>query len=146
MIVYVETSALVKCYLDEYGSDQVDTYLEDAEVRLSSGLTQLELIAAIELAKRIRRINSPEYRTKMAAINADITAERISFLSVSSIILKRAIPLIRVHRLRAPDAIQLSTAIESNKGYSGELHFLCADRALLGAARSEGLRCKNVSS
>lgn len=145
MIIYIETSALVKCYLDEPESDQVNAYLEDAEVRLSSGLTQLELVAAIELAKRIRRINSPEYRVKMAAINADIAAEKVSFLSVSAMILKRAIPLIRVHQLRAPDAIQLSTAIESNKLYKDELHFLCADHALLGAARSEGLRCKDVS-
>lgn len=145
MIVYVETSALVKCYLNESGSEQVESYLQDAEVRLSSGLTHLELVAAIELAKRIRRINSAEYRTKMAAINADITSGRISFLGVSASVLRRAIPLIRVHRLRAPDAIQLSTTIETGKLYEGELHFLCADHALLDAARSEGLQCKDVS-
>lgn len=146
MIVYIETSALVKCYLDEPESGLVNDFMEDAELRITSALTQLELIAAIEFAKRIRRITSPVYRTKTAAMNADIRVERVSFLDVSPPILKRAIPLIRVHRLKSPDAIQLATALEINKKINAELYFLCADRALLDAARSEGLRCKNVSS
>lgn len=146
MIIYFETSILVKCYLDESESVYVNEILEDAEFRITSALTQLELVSAIEFAKRIRRINSPIYREKTAALNADITAERVTFLNITPSILKRAIPLIRVHRLRSPDAIQLATAIDAHKEYQGDMHFLCADRALLDAARSEGLRCKNVSS
>lgn len=145
MIIYVETSALVKCYLDEPESGIVNELMEDAELRITSALTQLELIAAIEFAKRIRRINSPAYRTKTAALNADIRVERVSFLDVSPSVLKRGISLIRVHRLKSPDAIQLATALEGNRRYEGEISFLCADRALLVAARAEGLRCKDVS-
>lgn len=145
MIIYIETSALVKCYLDEPESGIVNEFMEDAELRVTSALTQLELIAAIEFAKRIRRINSPVYRAKTAAMNADIGVGRVSFVDISPSILKRAIPLIRVHRLRSPDAIQLATAVESARRFSKELFFLCADHALLVAARAEGLRCKDVS-
>ncbi len=145
MIVYIETSALVKCYLDEPESAAVNEFMENAELRVTSALTQLELAAAIEFAKRIRRISSPIYREKTAAMNADIRAERLSFLDVSPSVLKRAIPFIRVHQLKSPDAIQLATALESNRGYQGDLHFLCADHILLEAARREGLRCKDVS-
>jgi predicted nucleic acid-binding protein len=145
MILYSDTSALAKCYLEESGSDTVRRFLEEAELRLTSAMTQLELVATIELAKRIRRINSPSYRSQVAALNKDFNSGTLSFMEISSEILKRAIPFIRVHRLKAPDAIQLATAIEGSKSYQGELHFLCADHALLDAARREGLRCKDVS-
>lgn len=145
MIIYFETSVLVKCYLDEPESGYVNEIMEGAEFRITSALTQLELVSAIEFAKHIRRINSPVYREKSAALNADVGAERVVFLSITPSILKRAIPLIRVHRLKSPDAIQLATALNAQKEYQGDIQFLCADRALLGAARREGLRCKDAS-
>ncbi|MBI2345532.1 MAG: hypothetical protein HYV03_01290 [Deltaproteobacteria bacterium] len=47
--------------------------------------------------------------------------------------------------MRPPDALQLSTALVANKRAGGDLLFLCADDALLTAARLEGLRCKDVA-
>lgn len=146
MIFYGDTSALAKRYLDETGSDIVGDYLDEAELRYTSALTQLELVATIESAKRIRRINSPNYRMISAKLETDIHQGLLTLMDVSPGILKRAIPLIRIRCLRAPDAIQLATALELGKQINGDLHFLCADHALLDAARSEGLSCKDVSS
>lgn len=145
MNYYADTSALMKLYLDESGSTDVIDILKDATGLISSALTHLELVASIEFAKRIHRINSPIYRAQFSALELDVRKGMFTFIDVSPSILKRAIPLIRVHRLKSPDAIQLATAIESNKGYAGEIQFLCADRALLDAARREGLRCKAAS-
>lgn len=145
MNYYADTSALMKLYLDESGSSDVIDILGDATGLISSALTHLELVSSIEFAKRIRRINSPVYRAQFSALEMDVRKGMFTFINVSPSILKRAIPLIRVHRLKSPDAIQLATALESNRRYAGEIHFLCADLALLGAARSEGLRCKDVS-
>lgn len=145
MIFYADTSALAKRYLEEPGSDVVHDYVEQAEFRYTSALTHLELVATVELSKRIRRINSPQYRLVIAKLGADIQQGLFTLMDVSPEILKRAIPFIRIHHLRSPDAIQLSTAVEISRRMSGELHFLCADHALLKAARAEGLRCKDVS-
>lgn len=145
MIYYMDTSALMKMYLEEAGSDAVRGLISEVQFRITSALTQLEVVSAIELAKRMRRINSPGYRTHLASLNADIKSGAISLIEITASILKKAISLIQMHRLRPPDAIQLATALESRIGYEGEIHFLCADRALLDAARREGLRCKDVS-
>lgn len=145
MIVYADTSVLVKCYLEEPGSARVREYLESAQLRMTSALTQLELVAAVEFAKRIRRINSPDYRTQIAAMQTDINTGALSLLDMHPSILKRAIALIRLHQLKSPDAIQLATALDANKRYRDALSFLCADRTLLAAARKEGLRCRDVS-
>lgn len=146
MILYADTSVLVKCYLEEPGSTRVREYLESAQLRVTSALTQLELVAAIECAKRMRRINSPNYRTQIAAIQADVGTGTLSLLDIYPPILKRALSLIRLHKLRSPDAIQLATALDANKRSRGAFYFLCADRPLLTAASKEGLRCRDVSS
>lgn len=145
MIIYSDTSALFKRYLDEEGSAIVRDCLDEALFRYTSAFTQLELISAIEWAKRTRRTNSPSYRSMIAQLSADIRCGLFTQIDVSHPILAQSIPLIRVRKLKPPDALQLATAIEVNKRVRGELHFLCADHALLEAARSEGLRCKDAS-
>lgn len=146
MIIYGDTSALAKLYIEEEGSAYVQDVLLSAERLLTSSLTRLELVSAIEGAKRIRRINSPTYRVQFSTLESDIRKGTLSFVEIGASVLNRAVSLIRIRRLRPPDAIQLATALEVNRRLGRELFFLCADRALLAAARSEGLRCKDVSS
>ena len=146
MIIYSDTSALAKRYLEEPGSHVVREYLDDAEYRYTSAFTELELIAAIEFSKRLRRINSPEYRTITVRLTADFHQGLLSLIDINDKILQRAISMIRVRGLKAPDAIQLATALALNKRLAHSLHFLCADQPLLTAARKEGLRCRDVSS
>lgn len=146
MICFADTSALMKRYCVEPGSEQLREYLLHAEYCYASAFSQLELVAAIEFAKRQRRINSPEYRGITAKLEADIRRGLYSLIDVNADILQRAMPIIRVRRLRAPDAIQLSTALEIQKRVDSELQFLCADHHLLTAARAEGLRCRDVSA
>ncbi len=146
MILFMDTSALAKRYLDEPGSRLVREHLDTAEYRYASAFTELELIATIEIAKRLRRINSPEYRTITARITADCHEGLLSLVDINDDILQRGIPLIRVRHLKAPDALQLATALELNRRLNDTLHFLCADHALLAAARREGLRCRDVSA
>lgn len=145
MILYLDTSALTKRYLDEPGSQFARDLIESAELRVTTVLTQLEIVAAIEFAKRIRRINSPVCRAHAAAVDKDVRDGTISLLEISQEVILRAIPLARVHRLKSPDAIQLATALAGRRHYGRDFQFLCADRTLLQAARAEGLRCKDVS-
>lgn len=145
MAIYCDTSALAKRYLHEAGSAQVHLLLEAGEDIFTSAMTHLELISAIEIAKRARRITSPDYRTAFANLENDVRKETLTLLDVSPAILQRATPLIRVRRLRAPDAIQLATALELRKRLPLDPPFLCADRHLLTAASKEGLRCRDVS-
>lgn len=146
MICHIDTSALIKRYLSEAGSEALSQFLQDVPLLTTSSLTELEIWAAFERAKRIRRIDSPTYRKITAELTKEISEGSIVLVPIDQSIHSLAIKAIRQRRLRAPDAIQLATAL-SLQGVSGnEVTFLCADHALLDAARLEGLRCRDVSS
>lgn len=146
MIIYADTSALAKQYIEEPGSQVVRQHVDGAEYRYTSAFSELELVATIEFSKRVRRIHSPEYRAIVSRIENDMHQGLFSLTDISLDILQRAIPIIRIRRLKAPDAIQLATALEISKRIGNELEFLCADRPLLAAAHREGLRCRDVSA
>ncbi|MBI4365870.1 MAG: type II toxin-antitoxin system VapC family toxin [Deltaproteobacteria bacterium] len=146
MLCYMDTSAIAKKYLEESGALQVEEYFAQSEGVFTTALTRLELASLIERAKRSARINSPMYHRIVAAVEADYRLQIITLLAINEGILALARRLIIQRRLRVQDAIQLATAIVTNRSlHGGEVQFVCADHALLGAARLEGLRCRDVS-
>ena len=146
MIGYIDSSALIKRYLIEAGSETLAQFLQSAPLLMTSSLTELEIWAAFERAKRVRRIDSPNYRRLATDFSREMAAGFIALVPINPSIHSMAIRAIRQRRLRAPDAVQLATAL-SFQGTSGtQVEFICADRALLEAARLEGIRCHDVSS
>jgi len=145
MIAYIDTSALVKNYIEENGSRLLRTLFLEIEHLESSILTELELTASIERSKAIRRIDSPRYREIFQRIEKDIRKLPISFIQVEPEHWKVAKRLIKQRRLRVGDAIQLACALASQKEWGSSLQFLCADHSLLEAARLEGLKVRDIS-
>lgn len=145
IICYGDTSALAKRYLDEEGSQHAREVFGEAEYVTTSILTQLELVATIERAKQLARINSPEYRFVTSVMEREMREGTITLLDMNAIIFRHAIRLIRQRRLKSPDAIQLASAVETNKHFHDAVLFVCADHTLLASARLEGLHCRDVS-
>lgn len=59
MIVYFDTSALVKRYIEETGSPEVNALLDDEEAILGSAIvTKVEMAEALQKAVRLN--NAPE--------------------------------------------------------------------------------------
>lgn len=145
MIAYIDTSALVKNYIEENGSRLLRTLFLEIEHIESSILTELELTASIERSKAIRRIDSPRYREIIHHIEKDLRKLPISFVQVEPEHWKTAKRLIKQRHLRVGDAVQLACALASQKEWGNSLQFLCADRPLLEAARLEGLHCRDLS-
>lgn len=143
MICYADTSALVKKYILESDSEWARAILEQCEIVWTSALTDLELVSAVERAKRERRIDSPTYRDIVAAIDKSLLQKSISLIAISTDILRYAKRLIKQRRLRVQDAIQLASALVLDRRSPSPITFLCADRLLLEAARLEGVRCLN---
>lgn len=144
MILYVDTSALVKRYLEEEGSRYLRSLFDDCDVLVTSLLTKLEFISTVERAKRAARINSPTYRTITATFEKDTRVGAISFIQIATHIIDVAARITRARRLKPPDAIQLASALEAQPLRHSSYHFLCTDQALNEAARLEGLRCIDV--
>lgn len=145
MLLYADTSALMKKYIHESGTDRLLDLLAEAEFLFTSALTELELIAGLQGMKKMHRLDSPSCRKIAASMDQDLLRGSISVVGISQEVVSLSRRLIKQRQLRAPDAIQLSSALLTRRRSHTPTHFLCADQKLLDAARLEGLRCLDVS-
>ena len=137
MKLYLDTSALVKLYVEEEGSPVVRSAVEQASFVATSALAYVEARAAFVRRSYEKEISAAAYRT----IKQDLDADWHHYLVVeitNSLILESA-RLAEVHRLRAYDAVHLAAA----KTVCGKLQdtfiFGCWDHRLEKAAIKEGL-------
>ncbi len=141
MVIYCDTSALAKKYLEEIGRQRVDVLLKQTEYLLTSVLTKLELVSMLERAKREGCLDSPSYRQASVHVERDMTHGEISFLMIDEDTINLSKRLIRQRKLRVQDSIQLATALQASRSTGEDYCFMSSDHALLDAARLEGLKC-----
>jgi hypothetical protein len=144
MTHYFDSSAVVKVYLDEIGSDWVEAIcLQNFEGEIGiSQITGAEVVAAMHRRYRTGDIDKITLETALYAFESDF-AHFFVKIPVSLIIIQRAMKLIRRHPLRGYDAVQLATALEWADrliafGLAKPI-FVSADNALNQAASFEGL-------
>jgi len=149
-IYFFDSSAIVKYYVREQGSDWV-TRILDPSVRHQihvARVSGVEVIAAI--AKRIRmgHIASDVGTGAIARFRTDF-ARRPRLTEISPTLIGRAMDLVEKHALRGYDAIQLAAAMEVHAGAMTlelEMTIVAADDELNAAAAAEGLRFENPNS
>ena len=141
MILYADTSALVKKYIAEDGTQETQDLLHECDYVVTSAFTELEMLSTVEISKKLRRIASPSYRNILGAIEKDFQEGSLVIINITESILKTSKRLIQQRHLRAPDALQLSSALQTKKRLGTNVEFLCADHTLIEAARLEGLSC-----
>jgi predicted nucleic acid-binding protein len=135
VIVFLDTSALVKLYLVEDGSEALRAHLENTIVAVSP-LTFGEVYATF--ARRLREglLTPGECDILGEAFEEDwITLLQIPF---SREVLAQVPGLCRRHPLRGADAMQLACALLLHQE-EVEVLFGTSDRQLLAAARAEGV-------
>lgn len=140
--VYLDSSALVKRYIGEDGSEAIDSLYRRAE-----GL-DLQLVFSLwnvgEALRAIARARAMGILTEVEAAKSTwlFLRETLKFralgalriVPIGSDVISRAIPLLLASRLGQPDAIQIATALGFEAGA-----FVAADRRLVLEARKEGL-------
>ncbi|MGH9533039.1 MAG: type II toxin-antitoxin system VapC family toxin [Terriglobales bacterium] len=144
-LYYLETSALVKLYVREPGT-QVMLRLTDraAGHRLALlAMTRVEFRSAVR-----RREREGDLSQALADRLLDLFEQHAQnrFLSqpVSDPVLGRASALLDQYALRAYDAVQLAGCLVLRDSFGKEQPvFVCADAQLLEAARLEGLAALN---
>jgi hypothetical protein len=138
-LYYLETSALVKLYVREAGTDHLlqlaNNTVENRFAVLT--LSQVELRSAVR-----RRERTGDIDPKMADLILDRFQQHLEtrFLrqNLTDAVLDSASEMIDRYALRAYDAIQLAGCLALQTAVGGEpLAFVCSDQALLEAARSE---------
>ena len=140
-LYYLDTSALVKLYVREPGTERLLSLADRAgESRLAIlALAQVELRSAVR-----RRERSGEISAAVATQLLDVFKRHIEgrFITqaVTDFVLDLASMLVDRYALRAFDAVQLAgyLALKSSAGSDVPV-FVCSDRELLNAAAQEGI-------
>ena len=135
-MLYCDSSAWVKRYVEESGTEEVRTLFQGGERIGSSRFGYIEVIAA--LSRRIPAISAESQLTTDWAM--------MFRLPITETVVLRAAEIAREHRLRAADAVHLATAMDWREDLapSGErVVFLASDIELLAAAEGVGFAVLN---
>jgi predicted nucleic acid-binding protein len=133
LIVYIDTSALVKLIFDEPGSELAVELWDRADVLVSSQLVYPEARAALAAAERAGRIDAPTHVSAVATLE-DLYAQ-LRTVAVDEPLARHAGDLAAQHALRGYDAVHLACALQLH----GEDILLATwDKALNAAARATG--------
>ena len=134
MILYVDTSALVKLYVEEAGTRGVVARVEHAEAVATALITYAEARAALARYRREGGITGADLRRAVRELDRDWRTYNIVDLSDS--LVHSAGALAERHALRGYDAMQLAAAMEL-RAVGGPVEFCAFDGRLNRAARRE---------
>ena len=137
MRIYTDTSAFVKIYLVEPGTDQVQELLGKAQEILMSIVTGPEIISCFSRLKREGKLSELNYRQLKRDLSADLS--HVALIEVSPEVLVEAIECLEKFALKTLDAIHLSSAILSQCDL-----FISSDQKQIQAAKKSGLKVKLV--
>jgi len=142
-LYYLETSALVKLYVREPGSER----LLRLAARVHNHRLAVLALSRVEMHSAIRR------RQREGDIDAAIADRLLSqfeqhlesrFIKqvLNDQVIDLATSLVKRNALRAYDAVQLAGCLMlKENSASDEPRFVCSDQHLLQAAEKEGLAC-----
>lgn len=137
LILYLDTSALVKLYVREPGSSAVARQLGRAEAVSTSVVAWAESRAAFARLLRERPRSRARHRQRVAQLARDW--ERYAVVELSAAVAHEAGELAERHGLRGFDAIHLASALWLKSAYAGDLSFMAFDDRLASAAAAAGL-------
>lgn len=109
MIYFFDTSALIKRYVQEEGSNIVDNLMESADEIFISAITRIESISAARRLLEERSLSKSDFN-----VFKDNLASDFPFFTVvdfSEYIEKKAIELIEKYQIKTLDAIQLACCL-----------------------------------
>ncbi|HXE31272.1 MAG TPA: type II toxin-antitoxin system VapC family toxin [Terriglobales bacterium] len=141
MPFFLDTSALVKLYVREPGTDamlRLAAHAQHGELYLSA-LAVVEFTAALRVLERTGRVH-PADVTELLAQFREHQGLRFVRTAVNDAVIEAALRLLDRHALRAYDALQLASALVLGRQLP-DTRFVCSDQALALAARAEGLDC-----
>jgi len=145
----LDTSSLLKRYIDEKGSKVIDKLYRESEAGNTKTVFSVwnigEALGVLDRYRRRKYLTEEEFETAIKSlITESIKMSRLDsleILPITSTSLVESWLLVLKHQIYAADAIQISSSKESNCSL-----FLGADRKLIQAALKEKLNAVNIES
>ena len=137
MILYLDTSALVKLYVREAGSDLVRARVRDADRVGTSRVAYPEARAAFSRRRREGALTGAGLRHAVSELDRELGAYVI--VELAEPVARHAGELAERHRLRGFNAIHLASALALGRLLGAMPALLAFDARLTAAAAAEGL-------
>ncbi len=137
VILYLDTSSLVKLYVEEDESSKVDALVKSSEVTATSLVAYAEARAAFARRFREKAFTKNGYNRLKEFFDKDWS--RYLILSVTEDMIRLASDLAEKHALRGFDSIHLASALTLRQELSSPILFSCFDDNLQKASEREGL-------
>ena len=145
-VFYLDTSALVKLYVREPGTEQMLRLADPAGGHTLAllGLTRVEFRSAVRQRER-----AGDLAHDIAARLIDSLEEHLANFFVvqplTDLVMQEAAALLDRHALRAYDAVQLAGCLMLRARLGRHATFVCSDRQLAKAAEDEGMKVLDPS-
>ncbi len=136
-MTYLESSALVKRYVRETGTEALDSIVTDTEGLATSRLAYPEILSALCRKYRAGDLEKDLLDELLDQLEKDWLSLMIIEFHEELHPLVR--DLIQKHALRAADTVHLASALWLKQTARTGVTFVASDRGLLRAARAEGL-------
>ena len=138
MILYLDTSALVKLYVEEVYSDQVIKQAGRTEISATSRIAYVETLSGIARKLRDGDMSRKEHEVLLEEFENDWN--NFLVIEVTEEICRISGELLRSPLLRAFDAIHLASAVLLRRKIKEDVWFSSFDKLLNVAAQAEGLK------
>ena len=138
--LFFDTSALVKRYYEEDGSEKVDELIEDEESTVViSSLSVIETTSAFRRKHNQGEI-AQDTMNQLLSIFFEEAIEDFVIVPIDESFMEYSFDLTLTEDLRTLDSLQLSAALTVNQE---DLNFVSADRKLNTVAEEQGLETRN---
>ena len=137
MRTYFDSSAFTKRYVEESGSQIVETACMEASELALSILCSPEIISALNRRLREKALSKTQYQAAKEYLLEDIRDADI--IDLTTEVVRQSIPLLEAHPLRAIDALHVASALV----WKAE-RFISSDERQLAVAKKAGLKVQAV--
>jgi predicted nucleic acid-binding protein len=139
MILFCDTSALLKLYIVEAGSDTVKAKVAEVEAVAVCRVAWAEAHAA--LSRRAREVPKDAHVIEQAKVALAQDWPRFVVMEVDQALVERAGDYADTFALRGYDSVQLAAAYETGRIAQAQICFACFDDRLNKAAKILGMVC-----
>jgi uncharacterized protein len=137
MILFCDTSALIKLYIDEDGSSELKIRLQESEAVAVCRIAWAEAYAA--LSRRARELPADADNIEQAKVALAADWPHFVVLEIDQPLVERAGEYADTFALRGYDSIQLAAAFEAGSISQTPIFFACFDSRLNKAAKLLGM-------
>jgi predicted nucleic acid-binding protein len=139
MILYCDTSALVKLYILEDGSAELKARAQEADAVAVCRIAWAEVYAA--LSRRAREVPEDAALIEQAKAALALDWPHFLILEITQALVERAGDYADAFALRGYDSVQLAAAFETGRISQVPIFFACFDTRLNKAAKLLGMLC-----